>query len=124
MLKLLHDTLELSAPFDSAVWALAACAFWGLMRFGEVSVLSQKTFDGSKHLKQSDAFIDKDFLEKPYARLDLPSAKTAQAREIQSVFVTEQEGLCPIAALRNMSTVSPAGPEAPLFSWCDHRGSP
>ena len=38
MLSVLESKLDISSPFDACVWAMAACAFWGMMRFGEVSV--------------------------------------------------------------------------------------
>ena len=34
-----------------------------------------------------------------------------------------QEGLCPIEALQTLARVVPAGPDDPLFSWCDKHGS-
>ncbi|KAG1760431.1 hypothetical protein EDD22DRAFT_781148 [Suillus occidentalis] len=41
MLMALKDSLLLSDPFDACVWAMASCAFFGMMRFGEVSVSSR-----------------------------------------------------------------------------------
>ncbi|KAI0798485.1 hypothetical protein BC629DRAFT_1259898, partial [Irpex lacteus] len=38
MLTSLRSALHLSDPFDAAVWAAATCGFWGMMRFGEVTV--------------------------------------------------------------------------------------
>ncbi|KAJ7185068.1 hypothetical protein C8R46DRAFT_809771, partial [Mycena filopes] len=38
MLRALRLVLDINSPFDACVWAMAACAFWGMMRFGEVSV--------------------------------------------------------------------------------------
>ncbi|KIJ36560.1 hypothetical protein M422DRAFT_261123 [Sphaerobolus stellatus SS14] len=114
MLRHLKQSLDLTFPFDVCIWAVATCAFWGMMRFREVTVKSQKEFDGLKHLKQRDAFIPKDLNGKDYARLDLPSAKTAKAREIQSAFFTVKDDVCPIKALRNLSRVVPAGPDDPL----------
>ncbi|KIJ27561.1 hypothetical protein M422DRAFT_190861 [Sphaerobolus stellatus SS14] len=122
MLRHLKRSLDLSFPFDACIWAIASSAFWGMMRFGEVTVKSQKGFDGLKHLKRRDAFIQKDLNGKDYARLDLPAAKTAKNGEIQSVFFTIEEDICPIEAIRNLSRVVPAGPNDPLFSWRDTKG--
>ena len=47
----------MSNSFDSCIWAIVACAFWGMMRFGEVLVKAQKDFNGKKHLKQSDYLL-------------------------------------------------------------------
>ncbi|KAG1765080.1 hypothetical protein EDD22DRAFT_775428 [Suillus occidentalis] len=41
MLSALKATLTLSDPFDACIWAMASCSFFGMMRFGEVSVTSQ-----------------------------------------------------------------------------------
>ncbi|KAJ7186446.1 hypothetical protein C8R46DRAFT_1057211 [Mycena filopes] len=101
---------------------MATCAFWGMMRFGEVSVASRPAFDPAKHLTRKDVFFGFDLDNNPYARLDLPSAKTALAGEVQSVFVVPQGDLCPMEAMRNLARVVPAGPADPLFSWRDRRG--
>ena len=124
MLRALKLSLSLTEPFDACVWAMAASAFWGMMRFGEVSVCSRGDFWGDRHLKRSDVFIGRDLDSRKYMRLDLPSAKTAAMGEIQSVFVTVQtaSGLCPVEALDNLARVTPAGASDPLFSWRDNRG--
>lgn len=122
MLTALKATLILSDPFDACVWAMASCAFFGMMRFSEVSVTSHSAFNPSKHLTRAHAFFGRDLQNTPYARLDLPSAKTARAGETQSVFLTEQGDLCPLAALRNLEIVVPALADDPLFSWRDSRG--
>jgi hypothetical protein len=101
---------------------MASCSFFGMMRFGEVSVASRSTFSGAKHLKRSDVFLGSDLDRKCYARLDLPSAKTAKPGEIQSVYLTAQGDLCPLKALANLARVVPAGPNDPLFSWRDKPG--
>ena len=50
MLQALKVTLALSDPFDTCVWAMAACAFWGMMHFGEVSVIASSAFKGTTHI--------------------------------------------------------------------------
>ena len=122
MLRALRATLNLNDPFEACIWAMAACAFWGMMRFGEVSVTARNAFSTSKHLKRQDVHLGFDLDGKPYARLDLPSAKTARPGEIQSVFLVPQEGLCPIEALHNLAAVVPTSPNDPLFSWRDQHG--
>jgi hypothetical protein len=102
---------------------MASCAFFGMMRFGEVSVSSRAAFTPSKNLTRADAFFDHDLRSKPYARLDLPSAKTARAGEKQSIFLNEQGDLCPLAALHNLASVVPALANDPLFSWRDIKGN-
>ncbi|KAF8871226.1 hypothetical protein BD779DRAFT_1410241, partial [Infundibulicybe gibba] len=123
MLSALRSTLDISRPFDACVWAIASCAFWGMMRFGEVSVASRAEFNPSTNITRENAVFGQDSLGKEYVRLDLPAAKTAQPGEIQQVFITTQrEDLCAIQALRNLAKVVPAGASDPLFSWRDSKG--
>ncbi|KAG1858355.1 hypothetical protein DFJ58DRAFT_726610 [Suillus subalutaceus] len=84
---------------------------------------SHTAFSPSKHLTRANAFFDYDLKNRPYARLDLPSAKTARAREIQSVFLNEQGDLCPLAALHNLASVVPVLANDPLFLWHDSKGN-
>ncbi|KAG0692651.1 hypothetical protein DFH29DRAFT_817292, partial [Suillus ampliporus] len=123
MLHTLKATLSLSEPFDACIWAMASCAFFGMMRFGEVSVESRAAFKPTKHLTRKDVFLGADLVGKAYARLDLPSAKTARPGDTQSVFLTAQGPLCPLAALQNLASVVPALPNDPLFSWRDRTGT-
>ncbi|KIM74347.1 hypothetical protein PILCRDRAFT_92637 [Piloderma croceum F 1598] len=122
MLRTLHLALNLNDPFEACIWAMALCAFWGMMCFSEVSVTSCSAFTTSKHLTRKDAHFSNDLDRKPYACLDLPSSKTAKLGEIQSVFLVPQEGLCLLEALQNLARVVPAGPDDLLFSWRDQHG--
>ena len=123
MLCALKATLVPSEPFDACVWAMAACAFWGMVRFSEVSVNVRSTFSAKLHLSQKDALLSRNLDSKPYARLDLPSAKTAHAGQSQSVFLVSQDGVFPLLGLHNLAAVVPAGPDDPLFSWQDKSGA-
>ncbi|KAJ7489048.1 hypothetical protein FB451DRAFT_1024953 [Mycena latifolia] len=127
MLRALRAILNLDDPFNACVWAMACCAYWGMMRFGEVSVKSRSSFDGKKHLKRQDYHEGLDNDGKLYARLDLPDAKTAQPGEIQHAYLVAHSGvlkdLCPLDAMHNLKRVVPAGPEDPLFSWRDSKGN-
>ncbi|KAH9916376.1 uncharacterized protein B0H18DRAFT_1124291 [Fomitopsis serialis] len=124
MLGALRAALDLSSSFDACVWAAATCAFWGLMRLGEVTVPSRASFRANKHLTRKDGLISQDVNGKVYAQLDLPSAKTAREGETQAVYLVKQgETVCPITALQNLIAVVPAGPDDPLFSWRDSTGA-
>ncbi|KAJ3576811.1 hypothetical protein NP233_g147 [Leucocoprinus birnbaumii] len=123
LLRIMRSALNLEDSFDACIWAMATCAFWGIMRFGEVSYPSSRSFDGSKHLKRSDITFDADGNGVPYARLDLPCAKTAKPGEIQKVFIATQEpDVCALEALANLAKIVPAEREDPLFSWIDRFG--
>jgi hypothetical protein len=123
MLAALRYGLNLSDPFDAAVWAICSCAFWGLMRSGEVTVKTRGSFDGAKHAKRADARFGRNQLGQPYVRISLPTAKTAAIGRSQDVFITRHEGpLCALSALENLARTVPAGDAAPLFSWSDRHG--
>ncbi|KAH7917590.1 DNA breaking-rejoining enzyme, partial [Leucogyrophana mollusca] len=122
MLTALKSSLDLDDPFDACVWAQCACAFFGMMRFGEVAVPSRKAFSPSTHLTRKDAFFGRDLLGNRYCRLDLPAAKTARPGETQSVYLNVQGDWCPLAALENLARIVPAASDDPLFSWVDRRG--
>lgn len=124
MLAVLKAELNLMDPFDACVWAIAACAFWGLMRFGEVTVKSRIDFDPARHLTRADAHYGHDLEGQPFFRLHLPSAKTARAGEVQEVHISKQGTLCAHSALFNLASVVPAqSPKDSLFSWRDRRGA-
>ncbi|KAJ3820544.1 hypothetical protein EV361DRAFT_806532 [Lentinula raphanica] len=123
MLWALKHSLVMSDPFDACIWAIATSAFWGMMRFGEVSFKSRSDFDPSRHLRRCDTIFGKDLDRVEYVRLDMHEAKTARNGEIQNIFLTGGGGLSAIEALRNLAEVVPAGPSDPLFSWRDRMGS-
>ncbi|KAJ3822275.1 hypothetical protein F5880DRAFT_1484448 [Lentinula raphanica] len=122
MLWALKRSLVMNDPFDACTWAIATSAFWGMMRFGEVSYKSRSDYDSSRHLRRCDAVFGRDLDGVEYVRLDMREAKTARNGEIQNIFLTEGGGLCAIEALRNLARVVPAGPSDPLFSWRDRMG--
>ncbi|KAF9781537.1 hypothetical protein BJ322DRAFT_1010595 [Thelephora terrestris] len=122
MLHLLRTSLDLSAPFDACVWAIATCAFWAMMRLGEVTVESRGAFNPISCLTRKDAIADLDLDKNLFVRLELPAAKTARPGESQSVWLVPQDDLCPIIALRNLAVVVPGAADDPLFSWRDAKG--
>jgi hypothetical protein len=123
MMHTLRAILNLSDPFDACLWAQCTCAFFGLMHFGEVSVPTRAAFRINKHLSRGSLHFGTDLTGRLYARLRLPSAKTARAGESKDVFLVEQSGLCPLEALHNLISLIPAPSDAPLFSWRDSRGT-
>lgn len=122
MLRALRAHLNMKDSFDACVWAMATSAFFGLMRFGEVSVSSRSAYSKDRCLSRGSCLLTVDTDGRPYARLRLPHAKTAKPREYQDVFLVQEAGLCPLEALKNLALVSPAGCDDPLFSWRDKSG--
>ncbi|KAF5366868.1 hypothetical protein D9757_011918 [Collybiopsis confluens] len=123
MMRALRLSLNLEDGFDACLWAACTCAFWGLMRWGEVSVRSRSSFSPNSSITRADAHLLVDSLGKEYIRLDLPKAKTAEPGRSQSVFLPTGGDLCPAAALINLERVVPASGRDPLFSWKDNSGS-
>ena len=122
MLTTLKSVLRLDNSFDACVWAVATCAFWGMMRLGEATVRSRNDFSLLANPSRSSLLRGHDLKGVPYARIDLPKAKTAKPGEKQSIFLAGQGDLCPLAALHNMYEVTKTAATAPLFSWVDARG--
>jgi hypothetical protein len=105
---------------------MAACGFGDMMRFGKLTVKSRTSFQGSLHLRRSDAEFGRDGNREAYVRLGLPgpSAKTAAPGEVQFVTITNHQSseLCPIGALVNVKTMVPALAADPLFGWRESKG--
>ncbi|KAG1741831.1 uncharacterized protein EDB91DRAFT_1081627 [Suillus paluster] len=122
MLTAIKANLWTDQPFNACIWAMSSCAFFEMMQFRKVAVNAHVSFNKSKHITRKDVHLGFDLTGKPYARLDLPRAKTAKSGETQSIFIMEQGELCPIQALWNLAEVIPALPDDPLFSWRDSKG--
>jgi hypothetical protein len=120
MLLALRLSLNHHDSFDCCVWAVATCAFFGLMRLGEVTVHSRQSWNIIKHLARCDMTVDRDPHNKPIVKLSLPSAKTAKPGMRQCIYLVEQRSTCPLQALSQLFTTVPASPFDPLFSWRDH----
>ena len=86
MLQSLCTSLNLNDPFKACIWAMATCAFWGMMHFGEVSVKSHNDFDKIKHIKQHNVLFGFDRDRKHYTCLDLLSAETGKAGKFNLFF--------------------------------------
>jgi len=122
MLETLKRSLRLESGFDASVWAMATCASWGMMRLGEAIVRSRRDFSPLTRPTRGCVVQGHDNKCSPYARIDLPKAKTARPGEKQSIWLAQQGELCPMAALHNMAQVTQAGSGDPLFSWRDSQG--
>ncbi|KAF9001472.1 hypothetical protein BDQ17DRAFT_1180883, partial [Cyathus striatus] len=123
MMRALQSALSLNNSFDACIWATATAAFFGLMRFGEVSVPSHTAYHADRYLSRNACLVTTDADGHPYAWLRLPHAKTSMIGDVQDVFLVEQVGLCPLCALHNLALFSPAAGTDPLFSWRDRIGT-
>lgn len=123
LLRAIKAGLDMNSSFDSCVWAAVCCAFFGLMRFGEVSVKARRDYDCTRCASRGAAIIDIDLSRRRYARIRLPHAKTAKPGDSQDVFLVEEGDVCPIESLIHMAVVTPAREDDPLFSWRDGVGN-
>ena len=123
MLYTIQAVLDLTDPFDACIWAMCTCAFFGLMRFSEVTVKSSSSFSPRFHPTRADAQFRVDLDGRTYGKITLPSAKTATPGEKQDIFLVEEsKQLCPLRALNNMALITPVAASDPLFSWRDRKG--
>lgn len=75
MLQAQHDNLNMSNSFDAAVWATAACRFFGLMRMGKLTWHTRNSFDPNLHLTGRDTLFELDNNRIEYAKLTLTTAR-------------------------------------------------
>ncbi|KIJ28511.1 hypothetical protein M422DRAFT_189647 [Sphaerobolus stellatus SS14] len=113
MLRLLFDHLDLSSPFDVAVFATAITAFWGQCRLGELLPDTHhvsKPFSGPlrKHLEIGISS----------ASLFLPWTKTTKTQGATITLTRQMRPLDPIAIMQLHFATSPASATSPLFSFC------
>lgn len=114
------ESLNFFNTFHACVWTICCCAFFGLMRFSEVTERSRSAFDGSIHAKRSDVLFNTDLNGCSYAKISLPRAKTAKPGKVQDVFlVKEGNGLSPLHAFWHMAFLTSARAND---SWRDRCG--
>ncbi|KAJ7692261.1 hypothetical protein B0H17DRAFT_1200596 [Mycena rosella] len=115
----LRSSLNLSQPFDAAVWALACAAFWGCRRLGELTVPSPDKFDPNFHVSRS-ATVRQIFpnSETSAITIPLPWTKSTRERGAMLTLTGRADELCPEKAFRNHQRISAAVPgDAPLFAF-------
>jgi hypothetical protein len=62
MLAALRLGLDLNDPFEAAVWAICACAFWEIMQFGEVTIKRRTSYKPSIHISRGHVLFSHDQL--------------------------------------------------------------
>lgn len=119
----LHDALDLSNPFDAAVYAAATIAFWAQCRLGELLGSARLKHDPSRFPSRSS--ISGTPISGASTFLHLPRTKTAQ-RSGEKVYITVQHGRAdPIYALANHLRVnSRISSSAHLFAFRSQPGGP
>ncbi|QRV84675.1 ABC transporter B family member 6 [Ceratobasidium sp. AG-Ba] len=116
MMRTLHDGLNLNSPFDSAVYAAASIAFWGLCRLGEL--VGTARLKHNPTLRPSRSSVTMKPTSGAPIELHLPSTKTSQIQG-ESIRIAPQRGrLDPGYALANMFYINRGIPKsAHLFAF-------
>jgi hypothetical protein len=115
----LRATLDLSKPFDAAVWALATAAFWACRRLGELTVPSAMEFDPKFHITRGAAMrIITAHNGISATTLTLPWTKSTRERGALLTLTGRDDELCAQKALANHLQVNAdLPPDAPFFAY-------
>ncbi|KAJ7466051.1 hypothetical protein FB451DRAFT_1402456 [Mycena latifolia] len=115
----LRASLNLTLPFDAAVWALATAAFWGCRRLGELTVPSFEKFDPKFHaIKSATARHITPTPDTSATTIPLPWTKSTRERGTILTLTGRQDELCPEKAFTNHRRINAAIPDtAPLFAF-------
>jgi hypothetical protein len=111
--------LDLSKPFDAAIWALATAAFWGCRRLGELTIPAPADFDPKYHITRDapPKHIRTNGVSHATA-LHLPWTKSAHERGGTLTMTSRTDNLCPEKAYDNHMKVNANVPGwAALFSF-------
>jgi hypothetical protein len=120
----LRENLDFNNTFDSAVFVVATCAFWGVCRLGELTVPSISAFDPSIHVTRNCNLSFSDTSSYPRsAKFSLPWTKTEKSSGT-TVSITAIPGpLCPVVALRHhLLSNSDLPPSAHFFAYKTSKG--
>jgi len=121
MINQVRAHLDLTLPFDAAVFACLTSTFWSASRLGEMTVSSLTVFDPSKHIKVSDVSSTIDRHGASVTVFHLPRTKCSPTGE--DVFWAVQTGPAdPSAAYQNHISVNKPLDSEFLFSYCHKSG--
>jgi hypothetical protein len=98
----LRENLDFDNTFDSAVFAVATCAFWGVCRLGEITVPSISAFDSSYHVTRCCGLVFSHGASNPQsAKFRLPWTKTEKSSGAFISLTAISGPSCPIIALQH-----------------------
>lgn len=122
-LCILHDGLDLSDPFDAAVYAAATVAFWAQCRLGKLLGSSRLRYDPTRYSSRNSLTTAPSNGSSTF--LQLPRTKTSH-RTGEKVYITAQNGRAdPIYALSNHFRInSRISSTAHLFAFISRPGDP
>ncbi|KAJ7142884.1 hypothetical protein C8R44DRAFT_866161 [Mycena epipterygia] len=118
-MRALRAALDLSRPFDAAIWSVATAAFWGCRRLGELTIPSAKKYDPKLHISHG-ALIKRIRPDSstPATAVPLPWTKSTRERGGMLTLTDRDDELCPSKALANHLRINERVPtNAPLFAF-------
>jgi hypothetical protein len=116
----LRENLDFTNTFDSAVFAVATCAFWGVCRLGEITVPSISAFDPAIHVTRSCdlSFSPRGSSNPQSAKFRLPWTKTERSSGAIVSLTAIPGPSCPIVALQHhLLSNSDLPSSAPFFAF-------
>ena len=116
ILEGLFDTLmRHPTPENTVIWAIAAVAFFGFFRLGELLLTSGGEFNPAIHLAWGDVSID-DWTHPTMAQIHLKKSKCDQLGKGADIIVGKTESkVCPVLAILNFVEVRRKHPPGPFF---------
>lgn len=112
----IHTLLDLSLPFDAAVFACLTTTFWSCARVGETTIPRINAFDPNIHVSASAPTIVHD--REGFAQTEFLIPRTKCGVRGESISWAKQTGLSdPEAALQNHFSINSPPPDGPLFAY-------
>lgn len=130
-LDLLAQSIDLTQPFDSAMWATACCAFWGVCRLGELTSPALNDPDPTHRARRSSSNFawtstspQSAACPPDGANWAIPWTKTTGFTGATIIISRWNHGSCPVRALANHFHVNQRLPPDATFFAYSHPSSP
>ena len=121
-LEALLQSLDISLPFDAAVWATACCTFWGVCRLGENTSPSLNDPDPSHRAHRSASHVEWTSTAPPSshsppdgAHWHIPWTKTTGFVGATIIISKWDHVSCPVRALQNHLLINNSAPTDVTF---------
>lgn len=100
----------------ATVKAAQSLAFFALTRIGEITA-AKTLFDAARNMTRGDVKIHRDSNGREFLSVRIKNSKTALwgQHQVIAVYATGCS-MCPVAAIRHLTTVQPAPDNAPIFT--------
>lgn len=118
-LRLLHDSLNFTAPRSYAIWAAALTAFWGCRRLGKLLPLSQRNFDPIRNITINCNICLTPVRDRCAITIHIPWTKTTRFAGADCSLTQREDLFCPVRALSDHLVINHPSDGSPLFSFQD-----